>query len=126
MTMGRSNPNASTLIERLPKMARRKWKMKRIRIPYINANPELFKRFLRLNNRKKTFYHEDFVNAGYYFAKTRMYIYGNTDNGTVIDSYWRLTVEGKPFKAGIGFESFKQWYREWYNYANGAKITKTL
>ena len=48
-------------------------------------------------------------------------IYGNTDNGTQIDSYWPLTPEGKPFKAGIGFESFKQWYRDWYNYANGDK-----
>ena len=25
-------------------------------------------------------------------------IYGNTDNGTVVDSYWPLTPEGKPFK----------------------------
>ena len=48
-------------------------------------------------------------------------IYGNTDNGTQIDSYWPLTQEGKPYKAGIGFESFKQWYREWYNYADGNK-----
>ena len=48
-------------------------------------------------------------------------IYGNTDNGTQIDSYWQLTTDGKPFKAGVGFESFKQWYRDWYDYANGDK-----
>jgi hypothetical protein len=48
-------------------------------------------------------------------------IYGNTDNETVIDSYWLLTPEGKPVKSGIGFESFKQFYRDWYSYADGVK-----
>ena len=47
-------------------------------------------------------------------------IYGNTDNGTVIESFWQLTVDGKPFKAGIGFESFKEWYRLWYDFAESA------
>jgi len=46
-------------------------------------------------------------------------IYGNTDNETVIDSYWLLTPEGKPYKAGTGFESFKQFYRQWYELADG-------
>lgn len=48
-------------------------------------------------------------------------IYGNTDNGTVIESFWQLTPEGKPFKAGIGFESFKEFYRLWYELADGYK-----
>jgi len=48
-------------------------------------------------------------------------IYGNTDNETIIDSYWLLTPEGKPIKTGIGFESFKQFYRQWYELANGYK-----
>jgi len=48
-------------------------------------------------------------------------IYGNTDNETVIDSYWLLTPEGKPVKSGIGFESFKQFYRQWYELADGQK-----
>jgi hypothetical protein len=48
-------------------------------------------------------------------------IYGNTDNETVIDSYWLLTPEGKPVKAGIGFDSFKQFYRDWYALADGHK-----
>lgn len=48
-------------------------------------------------------------------------IYGNTDNGTVIDSFWQLTSEGKPFKAGVGFESFKLFYRTWYDFADGNK-----
>jgi hypothetical protein len=48
-------------------------------------------------------------------------IYGNTDNETVIDSYWVLTPEGKPVKSGIGFESFKQFYRQWYELADGYK-----
>lgn len=47
-------------------------------------------------------------------------IYGNTDNGTVIESFWQLTTDGKPFKAGIGFESFKEWYRLWYDFAESA------
>lgn len=46
-------------------------------------------------------------------------IYGNTDNGTKIDSFWQLTTDEKPFKAGIGFESFKEWYRLWYALADG-------
>ena len=48
-------------------------------------------------------------------------IYGNTDDGTVIDSYWLLTPEGKPVKTGIGFESFKQFYKDWYTLADGYK-----
>ena len=48
-------------------------------------------------------------------------IYGNTDNGTVIDSFWQLTPEGKPFKAGVGFGSFKEWYISWYMFADGNK-----
>jgi len=46
-------------------------------------------------------------------------IYGNTDTETIIDSYWLLTPEGKPVKTGIGFESFKQFYRDWYALADG-------
>ena len=48
-------------------------------------------------------------------------IYGNTDNRTIVDSYWTLTPEGKPYKAGTGFESFKQFYRQWYELADGYK-----
>ena len=48
-------------------------------------------------------------------------IYGNTDDGTLIDSYWLLTPEGKPVKTGIGFESFKQFYKDWYILADGYK-----
>ena len=48
-------------------------------------------------------------------------IYGNTDDGTVIDSYWLLTPEGKPVKVGIGFESFKEFYKDWYILADGYK-----
>ena len=33
--------------------------------------------------------------------------------------YWG--AEGKPFKAGVGFESFKQWYRNWYDLADDYK-----
>jgi len=46
-------------------------------------------------------------------------VYGNTDTETVIDSFWVLTPEGKPVKTGIGFENFKQFYRQWYEMADG-------
>ena len=48
-------------------------------------------------------------------------IYGNTDNETIINSYWVLTPTGKAVKNGVGFESFKQWYRQWYEFADGNK-----
>ena len=48
-------------------------------------------------------------------------IYGNTDNGTNIKEFWQYTTDGKPFKAGIGFESFKEFYRLWYEIADGYK-----
>ena len=48
-------------------------------------------------------------------------VYGNTDNETVVDSYWLLTPEGKPVKSGVGFESFKEFYRQWYELADGYK-----
>jgi hypothetical protein len=48
-------------------------------------------------------------------------IYGNTDTQTVIDSFWLLTPDGTPVKTGIGFDSFKQFYRDWYTLADGHK-----
>ena len=48
-------------------------------------------------------------------------IIGNTDNGTNIKEFWQYTTDGKPFKAGIGFESFKEFYRLWYEIADGYK-----
>jgi hypothetical protein len=48
-------------------------------------------------------------------------VYGNTDNETVVDSYWLLTPEGKPVKSGVGFNSFKEFYRQWYELADGYK-----
>jgi hypothetical protein len=46
-------------------------------------------------------------------------IYGNTDNETVVNSYWLLTPHGVPVKTGVGFESFKQFYKQWYEWADG-------
>ena len=48
-------------------------------------------------------------------------IIGNTDDGTHIQEFWQYTPDGKPFKCGVGFESFKEWYRLWYELANGYK-----
>jgi enoyl-CoA hydratase/carnithine racemase len=48
-------------------------------------------------------------------------IIGNTDNGTNIQEYWQYAADGKAFKAGVGFDSFKTFYRLWYDYADGNK-----
>ena len=48
-------------------------------------------------------------------------IIGDTDNGTNIQEFWQYATDGKIFKAGVGFESFKAFYRLWYEYADGAK-----
>jgi hypothetical protein len=46
-------------------------------------------------------------------------IYGNTDNETVVNSYWLLTPHGVPVKTGVGFESFQQFYKQLYEWADG-------
>ena len=48
-------------------------------------------------------------------------IIGNTDDGTKIDEFWQYASDGKCFKSGIGFNSFKEFYRLWYDYADGNK-----
>ena len=48
-------------------------------------------------------------------------IIGDTDNGTNIQEFWQYTPEGKPFKAGVGFVSFKEFYKLWYEFADGNK-----
>lgn len=68
-------------------MSRRKWTMKKIKIPYITGYPELFKKFLRLNDRKKTFYHEDFIKAGYYPVATRTLFFGRPEKKAWCDKH---------------------------------------
>jgi len=46
-------------------------------------------------------------------------IYGNTDNSMVIDKYWLLQKDGTPMHHGTGVEMFKQFYRQWYELADG-------
>ena len=46
-------------------------------------------------------------------------IIGDTDEGTNIQEFWQYSTDGVPFKAGIGFGSFKEWYKLWYEFANG-------
>jgi len=48
-------------------------------------------------------------------------IIGDTDNGTNIQEFWQYTTDGKPFKSGLGFGSFKECYKLWYELANGDK-----
>jgi len=50
-----------------------------------------------------------------------MIIYGNTDNETVIDKYFMVYPNGQCGLNGTGFESFKDFYREWYRWADGDK-----
>jgi len=46
-------------------------------------------------------------------------IYGDTDNGTNIDKYYLVNQDGSCTLAGKGFESFKQYYKQWYEWADG-------
>lgn len=48
-------------------------------------------------------------------------VIGDTDNGTNIQEFWQYAPDGKAFKAGVGFDSFKTFYRLWYDYADGTK-----
>ena len=46
-------------------------------------------------------------------------IVGNTDNETVIDGFWQITKDGQFLKCGNSFASFKNFYRQWYELADG-------
>jgi len=46
-------------------------------------------------------------------------IVGNTDNETVIDGFWQITKDGQFLKCGNSFATFKEFYRQWYQLADG-------
>jgi len=48
-------------------------------------------------------------------------IVGNTDDETVVESYWQITQDGEFMKCGTSFTELKQFYRDWYSLANGYK-----
>ena len=48
-------------------------------------------------------------------------ILGDTDNGVNIEGFWQITNNGQFLKSGINFESFKEFYRLWYEIADGYK-----
>ena len=48
-------------------------------------------------------------------------IVGNTDDETIIESYWQITKDGEFMKCGTSFAEFKQFYRDWYTLADGYK-----
>jgi hypothetical protein len=48
-------------------------------------------------------------------------INGNTDNETVVNSFYMLTLKGEPYKRGVGLESLKTFYKEWYKWASDEK-----
>jgi len=48
-------------------------------------------------------------------------IIGDTDNGTNIQEFWQYTIDGKAFMSGKGFGSFKEFYKLWYELADGYK-----
>jgi hypothetical protein len=45
-------------------------------------------------------------------------IIGNTDEQTVIDKFYLVQPQGRCIHVGNGFDSFKQYYSEWYAWAN--------
>lgn len=45
---------------------KKKWKMNMIKLPRKRGDKDLFKKFLRLNDRKKWYYVNDFQKAGYH------------------------------------------------------------
>ncbi|CAB5212318.1 hypothetical protein UFOVP192_3 [uncultured Caudovirales phage] len=45
-------------------------------------------------------------------------IYGDTDNGTNVQKYYLVNQDGSCTMAGTGFESLKQYYLQWYEYAD--------
>lgn len=45
-------------------------------------------------------------------------IYGDTDNGTTVDKFFLVNQDGTCTLAGTGFEALKQYYLQWYEYAN--------
>lgn len=46
-------------------------------------------------------------------------VYGNTDNETVVEKFYLVQPQGSCILVGQGFESFKAYYRQWYEYADG-------
>ena len=48
-------------------------------------------------------------------------IIGDTDEGTNIQEFWQYTIDGKAFMSGKGFGSFKEFYKLWYELADGDK-----
>ena len=46
-------------------------------------------------------------------------IYGNTDTETIINKYYLVQPDGQCMLAGQGFSMFKDFYKQWYELANG-------
>ena len=45
-------------------------------------------------------------------------IYGDTDNGTNVEKFYLVNQDGSCTLAGSNFEALKQYYLQWYEYAN--------
>ena len=45
-------------------------------------------------------------------------IYGDTDNGTNVKKFYLVNQDGSCTLAGSNFEALKQYYLQWYEYAN--------
>jgi len=46
-------------------------------------------------------------------------IYGDTDDETVVHKYYLVNQDGTCTKAGTSFEELKNFYKQWYEMANG-------
>jgi hypothetical protein len=46
-------------------------------------------------------------------------IRGDTDNGVNMGNYYLVQPQGGCILIGNGFESFKDYYKQWYEWANG-------
>jgi hypothetical protein len=46
-------------------------------------------------------------------------IRGNTDNGVNMGNYYLVQPQGGCILIGNGFESFKAYYKQWYEWADG-------
>ena len=48
-------------------------------------------------------------------------VYGHTDNGMYVEKFFRVQPEGPCLHLGVGVEMFKNFYRQWYELADGYK-----
>ena len=48
-------------------------------------------------------------------------VIGHTDDNMYVQEFYQYTPNGKAYLAGTGVNSFKEFYKQWYEYADGQK-----